>query len=270
MEPIILFRKGMESEGELEIARKYFRVTEHRTECCDHLVIPRYSALPYYRELEQDLKNLGCSPINSYEQHRWVADFDYYEDLKEFTPESWDEHEFPYANHAGPFVVKGRTNSRKFEWNKLMFAPTKRDAVRIGADLCLDGLLGPQGVIYRKYVPLKTFEIGINGLPFTNEHRFFMLGKELLAHGYYWSCTENTELGLITPEAIEFAYKIAAIASQHVNFFALDIAETQSGEWILIEVNDGQMSGLSEINADVLYCNLSQALMRCERITHRT
>ena len=260
MEPIILFRKGMESEGELEIARKYFRVTEHRTECCDHLVIPRYSALPYYRELEQDLKNLNCKPINSYEQHRWVADFDYYEDLKEFTPESWDEHEFPYANHAGPFVVKGRTNSRKFEWNKLMFAPTKRDAVRIGADLCLDGLLGPQGVIYRKYIPLRTYEIGINGLPFTNEWRFFMLGQKTLSHGYYWSTADDVTLGQLDANALDLVEKVAAIASQNINFYVLDIAQTEEGNWILIEVNDGSMSGLSENDPDTLYFELRKGI----------
>jgi hypothetical protein len=36
----------------------------------------------------------------------------------------------------------------------------------------------------------------------------------------------------------------------------MDIAKTQSGEWIVIELNDGQMSGLSENDPNVLYKNL--------------
>jgi hypothetical protein len=256
MDPVILFRRGIEADGEFEIAKKYFKTTGQRTECCDNLVIPRYSALPYYRELEHDLKNLGCTLINSYEQHRWVADFDYYEDLKEFTPESWDEHDFPYTNYAGPFVVKGRTNSRKFEWNKLMFAPTKRDASHIAAELNLDGLIAPQGVIYRKYVPLRTFEIGINGLPFTNEWRFFMLGQRILSYGYYWSTADDVSLGKLDTNALALVRKVAEIASQNINFYVLDIAQTEEGNWILIEVNDGSMSGLSENDPDILYFEL--------------
>lgn len=36
----------------------------------------------------------------------------------------------------------------------------------------------------------------------------------------------------------------------------IDVAQTESGDWIVIELNDGQMSGLSENNPEILYKNL--------------
>ena len=260
MPPTILFRKGFDEEGEFEAAQKYFPVVDHRAACPhDTLIIPRYSALPYYRELEKDVQWNGGALLNSYAQHRWIADFEYYPVLQDFTPESWDDYTFPQAPE-GEFVVKGRTNSRKYDWNKLMFAPSKAQALSIAGELLKDGLIGPQGVIYRRYVPLKTFEIGLNGLPFTNEWRFFFYQDTLLSYGYYWSSAEDEvlETARISDEGLDKAQEIAVLCAPHVPFFVLDMAETQDGDWILIEVNDGQMSGLSENNPDVLYSELSK------------
>jgi len=207
------------------------------------------------------LAKMGSNLINSYQQHRWIADFEYYEHLKDYTPETWDDYTFSQANE-GKFIIKGRTNSRKYEWNKLMFASNKKQAMVIAGELMKDGLIGPQGVIYRKYIPLKTFEIGLNDLPFTNEFRFFFYKEHLLSHGYYWSSAEENVIAnaSISSDGIDFARKIAKIASEHVNFFVLDIAEKEEGGWILIEVNDGQQSGLSENDPHVLYQNLIKFL----------
>jgi hypothetical protein len=260
-ESVVLFRKNHEFVDERQVCQKYFRTLEQRTACHNQLVVARYSALPFYRELEVDLQTLGCRLINTYGEHSWIANFDYYEDLIEFTPESWDDYTFQHCKYEGPFVVKGRTNSRKFDWNKLMFAPTKKEAIRIAADLSGDGLIGPQGVIYRKYVPLRTFEVGLNGLPFTNEFRFFFLREQCLSYGYYWSSADDLSLGRVSPDAIALAHRIAKIVAEHVAFFVLDLAETEDGDWILIEVNDGQQSGLSENDPDTLYSNLRTALI---------
>lgn len=259
MKPIILFRKSLQEEGEFDICRKYFNVIEQRTRCVNGLVIGRYSVLPYYRELEKDLEILGSKLINSYEQHQWIANFAYYQELKEFTPESWFDQDFYSCKYLGPFVVKGKTNSRKFEWNKMMFAKNKKEALNIASELLQDGLLGEQGVIYRRYVPLKTYEIGLNGLPFTDEYRFFFYQDALLAHGYYWSNANTVDRETPT-ESIEFAKHVAKIVANYVNFFVLDVAQTEEGNWILIEVNDGQCSGLSEANPDELYSNLHRYL----------
>jgi hypothetical protein len=40
----------------------------------------------------------------------------------------------------------------------------------------------------------------------------------------------------------------------------LDVAEKENGEFVLIEINDGQMSGLSCCNPEELYLNLKKQL----------
>jgi len=261
MKPVILFRKDYDSEEEFNIAKEYFQVVEYRSEIpTGSLVIPRYSALPYYKELEVDVNNLGSTLINSHRSHLWIANFEYYQDLKEYTPRSWTENEFASCSDEGPFVLKGLTNSRKFRWNTHMFAETKRDAVLMGAELMQDPMISQQGIIYRKYIPLKTFEIGLNGLPFTNEFRFFFYKETILTYGFYWSIMENPELGKIDEEGIQLARDVAKIASKHVDFFVLDVAEKQDGGWVLIEINDGQMSGLSNNTPHKLYSKLKETL----------
>lgn len=262
MKPVIYFRKDFDSEDELNIASQYFDIVEYRAACPPgSLVIPRYSALPYCKELERDLVHIGCEMINSYAQHRWIANFEYYESLKAYTPESWDDYTFQDAPE-GEFVVKGRTNSRKFDWDTMMYASTRRRATEISGELMKDGLIGPQGVIYRRYVPLRTYEIGLNGLPFTNEWRFFFYKETMLSYGYYWSSADDEAISkaALSIPAIDKAKEIAAIVSTHVPFFVLDMGETVEGDWILIEVNDGQMSGLSENDPHVLYSKLREVL----------
>jgi len=261
MTPIILFRKDFDSEEEFEIAKQYFDVVEYRSEIPkDSLVIPRFSALPYYNELEVDVKNLGSKLINTHRQHLWIANFEYYEHIKEYTPESWFEHEFPYSNDEGPFVLKGLTNSRKFRWNTHMFAPNRHTAIQIGSELMQDPMISQQGIVYRKYVPLKTFEIGINDLPFTNEFRFFFYKEELLTYGFYWSTMEDPELGKLDEDGLQLARTVAKIAAEYVDFFVLDIGEKEEGGWIVIEINDGSQSGLSENSPHNLYAALKKVL----------
>lgn len=262
LDPTVLMRIGVRrsEQEEYDAARRYLPVVTSRCECASSLVIGRYSVLPYYEDFENDLTYQNSRLINSHAEHKWIADFRYYDQLKEFTFESWTEDEYPRCGYDGPVVVKGSTNSKKHHWNTMMYAANRREAVQVGIRLKEDALIGYQKIIYRKYTPLVTYEIGLNGLPFTNEHRLFFLGERLVAGGYYWTEAEDVESPRLTDEGLEFARSAARIAAKHVNFFVLDIGEKQEGGWVLIEVNDGQMSGLSMIDPDAFYRNLADAL----------
>jgi hypothetical protein len=259
MKPVVLFRKHLAEEGEFEVCQNYFETVELRTKCKDNLVIGRYACLPHYNELAADLCMVGSRLINSPQEHRWIANFNWYDQLKDYTPRTWFGYDFNLSNccdYNGPFVVKGRTNSKKFQWNKMMFARDKLQATNIACDLMADSYIGEQGIVFREYVPLETYEIGVNGLPFTNEWRMFFHRDILLSCGYYWSIAEKTDYEC-PPEAIAFATEVAKIAKSFATFFVLDVAKTEDGRWILIEVNDGQQSGLSENNPHMLYKNLA-------------
>ena len=281
MLPEILFRRDLSDpdvEAEWQAVNNYFpEVVERRRQLrgaknlatgiyIPRMVIGRYSVLPYYRELEQDCAVSGHSLINTYEQHQWIADFKYYKSMRDVTPETCKADNFHRWDYEGPFVVKGATNSRKQRWDKEMYAPTRQDAARIASYLSTLPYIGEQKIIIRKYIPLVTYETGLHGLPFTNEWRFFFCGTKEIAHGYYWSQAEYPEKATLTEEAVGFANKVAKRVARVVNFFVLDIAQTEEGNWILIEINDGQMSGLSLIDPDEFYRSLSYELKASARM----
>lgn len=268
--PIILYRIDKSNLDEYKECSKIFLTRQFRGDIkSDDLVVPRYSSLPYYRELEYDVWHKGAKLIQSYEQHRWIADARWTEHSELFThtPKTYDEihsdQQF-YNAPEGQYIVKGRTNSRKLNWNKKMLANSKREALEIAGELLQDPLIAEQGIIYREYIPLQTWEVGANGLPFTNEWRFFFLGENLIDYGYYWAIAQEETIQRAKQEPIlpfwQFARKIAKIVAKKTNFFVLDIAKTAAGDIILVEINCGTMSGLAEIPADRFYRNLKNVL----------
>jgi hypothetical protein len=264
MDPIILFRRELEHAEEIGAANNHFKVVFNRNnpEIKNKLVIPRYSALPYYRELEEDLEFCGAKLINSVVQHRWIAEYYYYEQLAKFMPKSWDDNNFSYSNFQGPFVVKGKTNSRKNRWKQQMFAETREKASLVANELAVDSLIGEQGIVYKEYIPLKTFEYGINGLPFSNEFRFFILKDKIIDYGYYWLIAgdEAKKQAKLDNDAFKLIEGVIDIAKDFANFYVVDIAEKVNGGWIVVELNDGSQSGLSCIDEDRFYKKLHEAI----------
>ena len=264
MKPTVLFRASRNEEEELEICKESFPVSRSRVGIKDSLVIGRYSVLPFYRELEEDLKIQGSKLINSYHEHDFIASFDWYYEISHLTPRTYfDLREVPKGENNGPYVVKGRTNSRKHQWNTHMFAKDYMAIMPIYSELMNDPLIQNQGIIVRDYVPLENFGIGINGQPFANEWRCFFYKGKLLTRGYYWVNGD-----VIPPDsafeqgAMDVAQEAADILKERTNFYVIDVAKTQSGKWIVIEVNDGQLSGLSGNDPKVLYTELKKALTK--------
>ena len=256
METKILFRKDLDTEEEFRIAKLYFPVVESRMNIYDSLVLARYSALPFYNELEEDLIYNDSKLINSYRQHKYIADFEYYWDIEDLTPKTYFRlHEVP---EGGPYVVKGVTNSRKFEWNTLMFAKDKRRAIEIACDLRKDSMIQQQEIIVREFIPLEKVEDGLNGMPMSNEWRFFCLYDKIVSYGFYWTIAE--EQGKLEQEAIELVNKVVDRVKNNVNFFVVDVAKKEDGGWIVIELNDGQQSGLSGNDPHILYGALKMEL----------
>ncbi len=267
MNPVILYRDDVDWKQEKEAAAKYFPTIDSRMLVQpDQLVIARFSALPFYKELEKDIKYNQGTMINTYSQHRYIADLgNWYYDLQRFTPQTWTHlHHLP---DNCSFVLKGETNSKKFNWKTHMFASNKKEAIGVHSQLCNDSMLQYQKIYIREYVPLEQLSEGLQGLPVTREYRFFVYKDQILSGGYYWSSHAEELEGKVDVNEVpqEFLKKIIyKIQSTEIceppTYYVIDVAKTQKGDWILIELNDGQMSGLSENDPEVLYSNLQKAL----------
>jgi hypothetical protein len=253
----IIFYRNLFKDNEFEIASKYFDITSSRVfNTSDRLVIGRYSVLPFFQEVEKDLGILNARLINNFKQHSYIANFEYYTDIEHYTATTW----FDCSNvpkDSGPWIVKGRTNSRKNLWKTHMFAQTWEDLIRLYSDMVIDPIIGEQGIIIRKMLDLEVIEEGVSQ-PFFNEWRFFFYKGIELSRGFYWVCSEAK--GELDQKGIDLANRIANKVKDNVPFVVIDIAKEKSGEWKIIELNDGQQSGLSHNNPDELYSNLAKCL----------
>lgn len=265
MNPVILYRKSVISAEELSAAEKHFRCTDLRPEIkSGDLVIPRYSFYPFYADQEKDLNYVGAKVINTYSQHLYASDLiNYVFDLGDLTPKTWFRLQDIPEN--GPFILKGQTNSRKNKWNTHMFARDKKEAIQVHSRLMDDALIGDQNICIRQFIPLMNYGVSIGGCPIAKEFRFFVGYGKILAGYYYWS-NHIDQIGF-TPDPLEvpavFLEKIISIVGEKINFYVVDVAQTQTGEWIVIELNCGTSSGIpDESNADVLYKNLYEITKR--------
>lgn len=204
----------------------------------------------------------GSKLINSYSQHRWIADLkEWYQDLEGLTPKTWFELS-TLPENEGPFVLKGETNSRKFNWNTHMFAATKKDAIHVYGLLSQDGLVGSQDIYIRKYEPLMKLGEGLNGLQVSEEYRFFVLDGQILTGAFYWSSHVDDLTTVPSAASVpkEFLDRVLERIGSKARFVVIDVARKANGDWTVIELNDGQQSGLSENNPEDLYRNMKKVL----------
>jgi hypothetical protein len=244
--------------------QKHFKCIDSRVKIKpDDLVIARYSCLPYYEEQAHDIDLLGAKLINSYREHRYVADLsDWYLDLEGLTPKTWFSLE--EIDDDGPFVLKGETNSRKGRWRTHMYAKDMHAAREVYWELTNDPLFNDtkQRICIRKFVNIHKYFDGINGMPVTKEFRFFMYKDKILSSAYYWSTNvcDLDEVPSADEVPREFIQEVVKRINGKINFYVIDVGQLDSGEWIVVELNSGQMAGLSENDPNVLYANLAQAL----------
>jgi hypothetical protein len=264
----ILFRGSLAEEKELLAASKYFEVLDSRIKVKPgDFVIPRYSVVPFAKEFFDDMSYAGAKTLNSYHQFKYIADLkNYVGDLEGLTFRTWLASQGTYQLPDNcSFVLKGETNSKKFEWKEMMFAADKSAASEVHSKLLKDGMIGDQEIYIREYVPLKRFATSFKDLPITNEYRFFVVNKQVISSGYYWS---NYYEDLIqeghnldpSQVPINFINKVIDRVGDKSNAYVIDVGETEDGHWMVIELNAFEQSGLSENDPDVLYGNLAKVL----------
>jgi hypothetical protein len=259
---VLYFRHGYEQQLQQELGALQERFTViddlEQIEAGDR-VLCRFSTLPFPELLEQELEARGAVLIHGHAAHAYLADMRrWYPDLKGITPETWFAIED--VSGEGPFFVKGMTNSNKSDW-RACYAADREDLQRVIAAVAADPLLSQQPLCIRQFVPLVTYaQHPQTGVPITEEFRCFVAGGRVLSRGYYWSeqLEQLADQGIVPdPEAIPDAFLEDVIARVHAqaDYYVVDVARTQAGEWLVVELNDATMSGLAGNDPQVLYSN---------------
>lgn len=148
-----------------------------------------------------------------------------------------------------PLILKDFVKSRKHEWSEACFIPTasNREAVErvVKKFFELQGDDFNEGLVFREFIEFQSLATHSKSqMPLTKEFRLFFLDGELLGCFEYWD--EGDYSGNRPPENI-FADIAKQIKSQ---FFTMDIAQRINGEWLIVELDDGQVAGLPD-NADI-------------------
>lgn len=266
-----LIRPSLAEQAEFEAASEagFTCVTQRSAlpQLYNAIVVARYAALPFYHELEIDIKLLGGRLINTISEHEWIANMEwaFEPEVGSLTFPTWTSLDRVPRGEA-PFILKGRTNSKKQCWRTHMFAQTWDDALEVQHRLEEDGLIGDQAIVVRKYTPLVTYFEAIGGMPITKEFRAFVCDGQLLTVGYYWhSFVDDFPYHGCTPPELGadgrlFLERVIDRVGKSPRFYVADIAQDQKGNWWLVELNDGQQSGLSGNDARVLYRELFRVL----------
>lgn len=139
-------------------------------------------------------------------------------------------------------IVKDYVKSEKHAWKEACFIPNAQDKDSIKRIterfMELRGSYFNEGLVYRKFEALAAIgDHPQSGMPLTKEFRLFFLYGKLIAQSKYWEAIDYEADIDLTP----FQTIAQTIES---NFFTMDIAQRENGEWIIMELGDGQVSGL--------------------------
>lgn len=224
------------------------------------VIIPRF--YPFYNYLGDEFADRGAVLIEN--NHDWVSDLRQWAPvLGEVTPQTWFSLDDALSSgFNGPFFVKGIDKSLKIDFNRFCYAADV-DRLPVVLSNLREALPVEQPLVIREYKNLTTYGVSAKtGMPIAHEFRVFVYGNQILSEGFYWETVRKRDgLNLVdAPDYSEFVQQVMAKVAGRCQFYALDIALTAEGEWIVIELNDGCLSGLSANNPDVLYRNLFTAL----------
>jgi hypothetical protein len=207
----------------------------------------RYEAI--YTELQRKHIRL----MNTPQEHLIAQEFDKaYPMLAGITPESVvltnpDDYQRAIEKLAFPVFVKGAVRSRKEAGLKACVANSKLE-LQLLVKQFFDAEYRSRGrVIVREFVKLKYHRTSEEGFPLGREYRVFLYKERVLGFGYYWE-GQDLYRNLSSDEEKQVLNLARQAAKQlGVPFLAIDVGQTEDGQWIIIEANDAQFAGTSQI-----------------------
>lgn len=214
-----------------------------------------------YKKLYDYLESIGVFLINTPEEYvRYHEIPGWYESFKEYTPHTvWttnDSIENVLAlskNLEGPYIIKDYVKSRKHEWYDACFVynvQNKNNLEFVAKNFIErqgEALVG--GVVLRKYEELK--KTGFHeksGIPISLEYRVFIYGGKIISISDYWNVFNKVEISFE-----EYQWLEAISKKVMSSFVSVDIARKENGGLIIVEFGDGQVSGLQNVKASLIY-----------------
>lgn len=214
--------------------------------------VGRFGVTDTYTELYQQLTSRAVRLIHSPEQYQLTTELPrWYPLLSDLTPRSaWYEHP-PTVDEierqfTWPIFLKGaRQTSRHKAALSILHSPD--EYTRAIEEYQRNPILQLQAVVCREFIRLRPVPAPQSDtIPPAFEFRTFWWRGQCVGAGPYWAAVTSYTWTRLEEQA---ALVVAAEAAHRLNvpFLVVDVAQTQDGRWIVIEVNDGQESGYAGI-----------------------
>lgn len=214
-----------------------------------------------YRQFFDALLTRGYRLVNTPEQYAEVTYFpNYHPKVREVSPPAvWTDNDDPYLAWSrsrtlgdGPFVLKDYIKSAKHRWHEACFVPKgagREQFEEIAAALRNEqGKVFNRGFVVKQYIPLRTLGRGPREYPLCEEYRLYFWRQKLLVASHYHNQTASRTDW--TPFE-ELASRFDA------TFFSMDVAQTEGGEWLIVDMGAGECSSLPpSLSATVFYTRL--------------
>jgi hypothetical protein len=144
-----------------------------------------------------------------------------------------------------PVILKDYVKSEKHDWETGCFVSNASNTAKLRETIenliKLRGKYFNEGIVIREFIKLNDLTVhSKSGMPLKEEYRLFFYNKKLVGIYDYW---EEGDYNLSKPDTTEFEEIAKQVES---NFFSMDIARRQNGELVIIELGDGQVSGLPD------------------------
>lgn len=245
---------------------QYFPV--QRLACSDPScsVIARIGAIADYPDRFHALEAEGTRLTHTPEEHERCSTLPgWYPLLLDLTPRSIWFDEPPEATDLGsllgwPVFIKGARQTSRHQRSLCIIDGPESFSVAMEA-WQRDPILRWQQVVCREFIPLRIIDDSDpTRLPVAFEYRTFWWRGQLVGIGPYWwqarpyRLTRHEEAQAISL-GMEAARRVA------VSLLVVDLAQTATGQWIVIECNDGQESGYAGISPVALW----QRILMIER-----
>jgi hypothetical protein len=228
--------------------------------------IGRFGVTTNYRDLFEQLAEQGVFLIHSPEQYLMASELTHwYPLLSDLTPRSIWFSEPPTIAEIKrslefPIFMKGSRQTSKHQAH-LSILHTASDYERAIQHYKTDPILHWQDLVCRQFIelrPVPARQTDVISPSF--EFRTFWWRGQCIGAGAYWSAFVDYDWNE-TEKVAALAVAEEAASRLRLPFLVIDVAQTKSGEWLVIECNDAQESGYAGISPIALW----QKLIALER-----
>ncbi len=240
----LLFDEEALCAGDIDLALKRLPSGEGRELLYRGWILTEES----YRRFHDALSARGYSLISSAAQYAEVTYFpNYYPKIRECSPAAvWTDTPDSFLAWTlarklgdGPFVIKDHIKSAKHLWHEACFVPKgsgRENFERIAENLRREqGTTFFRGFVVKQYVPLRSRGESPREYPMCEEYRLFFWRRQLLIASHYHRQPENP---------VDWSPFVSLAQRFDAPFFTMDIAQAETGNWIVVDMGAGECSSL--------------------------